>query len=131
MRFYNKLDYLTYTKAKGDALWYYLGDDGMNMNAARHSFDFFAGYAPPLFVDLIGYQLSGTVPFSNAEAGSGVRNRGYALTHACIVNFKPHKSWSIMTIARVTNGFKDPVTSAYEREWGFDRVQFIATWRVK
>jgi hypothetical protein len=36
-----------------------------------------------------------------------------------------------MTIARVTNGFKDPITGAYEREWGFDRVQFIATWRVK
>jgi hypothetical protein len=131
MQFYNKIDYLAYTKAKGDDLWYYLGDDGMNMNAFRHSFDLFAGYAMPLFVDLIGYQLSGTLPFYNAEAGSGARDRGYSLTHAFIVNFKINKSWSIMTIARVTNGFKDPVTSAYKREWGFDRVQFIATWRIK
>ena len=131
IQFYNKIDYFAYTKAKGDDLWYYLGDDGMNMNAFRHSFDFFAGYATPVFVDLIGYQLSGTLPFYNTEAGSGVRDRGYSLTHAFIVNFRINKSWSIMTIARVTNGFKDPITSAYEREWGFDRVQFIATWRVK
>jgi hypothetical protein len=131
MQFYNKIDYLAYTKAQGDDLWYYLGDDGMNMNAFRHSFDLFAGYAMPLFVDLAGYQLSGTLPFYNAEAGSGVRDRGYSLTHAFIANFKINKSWSIMTIARVTNGFKDPITSAYEREWGFDRVQFIATWRIK
>jgi hypothetical protein len=103
----------------------------MNMNAVRHSFDLFAGYAMPVFVDLAGYQLSGTLPFYNAEAGSGVRDRGYSLTHAFIVNFKINKSWSIMTIARVTNGFKDPITGAYEREWGFDRVQFIATWRIK
>jgi hypothetical protein len=131
MRFYNKTEYLAYTKAKGDALWYYLGDDGMNMNAFRHSFDLFAGYAPPLFADLIGYQLSGTLPFYNAAAGSGIRDRGYALTHAFIVNFNINKSWSIMTVARVTNGFKDPITGAYEREWGFDRVQFIAAWHVK
>jgi hypothetical protein len=57
MQFYNKIDYFAYTKAKGDDLWYYLGDDGMNMNAFRHSFDLFAGYAMPIFVDLIGYQL--------------------------------------------------------------------------
>jgi hypothetical protein len=131
MQFYNKIDYLAYTKANGDDLWYYLGDDGMNMNAARHSFELFAGYAPPLFADLIGYQLSGTLPFYNAEAGGGARDRGYSLTHACIVNFKLHTSWSIMTIARVTNGLKAPVTGAYEREWGFDRVQVITAWRVK
>ncbi|MDR1148879.1 MAG: hypothetical protein LBK66_09640 [Spirochaetaceae bacterium] len=131
MQIYNELQYFAYTKARGDELWYYLGDDGMNMNAFRHSFDLFAGYAMPVFVDLAGYQLSGTLPFYNAEAGSGVRNRGYSLTHAFIVNFKINKSWSIMTIARVTNGFKDPITGAYEREWRFDRVQFIATWRIK
>jgi hypothetical protein len=131
MQFYNKIDYLAYTKAKGDELWYYLGDDGMNMNAFRHSFDLFIGYAMPVLVDLIGYQLSGTLPFYNTEAENSVRDRGYSLTNALIVNFRIHKSWSIMTIARVTNGFKDPVTSNYEREWGFDRVQFIATWRIK
>ncbi|MDR2600833.1 MAG: hypothetical protein LBC53_00015 [Spirochaetaceae bacterium] len=103
----------------------------MNMNAFRHSFDLFAGYATPVFVDLIGCQLSGTSPFYNTEAGSGVRDRGYSLTHAFIVNFSINKNWSIMMIARVTNGFTDPITSAYEREWGFDRVQFIATWRIK
>ena len=130
MQFYNKIDYLAYTKAKGDDLWYYLGDDGMNMNSFRHSFDFFAGYAMPVFVDLVGYQLSGTLPFYNTEAGSSVRDRAYSLTNAFIVNFRINKSWSIMTIARVTNGFTDPITSNYEREWGFDRVQFIATWRI-
>ena len=131
MQFFNKIDYFAYSKAKGDDLWYYLGDDGMNMNAFRHSFDFFAGYAMPVFVDLVGYQLSGTLPFYNDEAGSSVRNRGYSLTNAFIVNFKINTSWSIMTIARVTNGFADPVTSEYKREWGFDRVQFIANWRIK
>jgi hypothetical protein len=131
IQIYNELQYFAYTKAHGNKFWYYLGDDGMNQNAVRHSFDLFAGYAPPLFVDLAGYQLSGTLPFYNVEAGSGVRNRGYSLTHAFIVNFKINKSWSIMTIVRVTNGFKTPVTSVYEREWGFDRVQLIATWRIK
>jgi hypothetical protein len=131
MQFFNKIDYFAYSKAKGDDLWYYLGDDGMNMNAFRHSFDFFAGYAMPIFVDLVGYQLSGTLPFYNDEAESSVRNRGYSLTHAFIVNFKINTNWSIMTIARVTNGFADPVTSEYKREWGFDRVQFIANWRIK
>jgi hypothetical protein len=131
MQFYNKIDYLAYSKAKGDDLWYYLGDDGMNMNAFRHSFDLFAGYVMPVFVDLVGYQLSGALPFYNDEAGNSVRDRGYSLAHAFIVNFKIHKSWSIMTIARVTNGFTDPITSGYEREWRFDRVQFIATWRIK
>ena len=131
MQFYNKIDYFAYSKAQGDDLWYYLGDDGMNMNAFRHSFDLFAGYAMPVFVDLVGYQLSGTLPFYNDEAGNGVRDRGYSLTNAFIINFKINKSWSIMTITRVTNGFADPITSEYKREWGFDRVQFIATWRIK
>jgi hypothetical protein len=131
MQFYNKIDYLAYSKAKGDDLWYYLGDDGMNINAFRHSFEFFIGYAMPIFVDLVGYQLEGTLPIYNTEAGNSVCDRGYSLTNAFIVNFKINKSWSIMTIARVTNGFADPITSDYKREWGFDRVQFIATWRIK
>jgi hypothetical protein len=131
MQFYNEVNYQAYTKAKGDALWYYLGDDGMNMNAYRHSFEFFIGYAMPIFMDLVGYQLSGTLPFYNIEAGNSVRDYGYSLTNAFIVNFKLNKSWSIMAITRVTNGFIDPITSDYEREWGFDRVQFIATWRIK
>jgi len=130
MQFYNKIDYLAYSKAKGCDLWYYLGDDGMNMNAFRHSFEFFIGYAMPIFTDLVGYQLSGTLPFYNNEAGKSVRDRGYSLTNAFIVNFKINKSWSIMAITRVTNGFADPITSDYKREWGFDRVQLIATWRI-
>jgi hypothetical protein len=131
MQVYNKIDYLAYTKAKGDDLWYYLGDDGMNMNSFRHSFDIFVGYTMPVFVELAGYQLSGTLPFYNTEAESRVRGRGYSFTHAFIINFRINRNWSIMTIARVTNGFTDPVTSNYEREWGFDRVQFIAAWRIK
>jgi len=131
MQFYNRIEYLAYSKAQGDELWYYLGDDGMNINAIRHKFELFVGYAMPIFVDLIGYQLEGTLPFCNIETGGSVRDRGYSLTNALIVNFKLNRQFSIMTIARVTNGFKDPITSAYEREWKFDRVQFIATWRIK
>jgi len=131
MQFYNRIEYFAYSKAQGDDLWYYLGDDGMNINAIRHKFELFAGYAMPFFVDLIGYQLEGTLPFYNVEAGYSVRDRGYSLTNAFIVNFKIKKLFSIMTIACVSNGFKDPITSAWEREWKFDRVQFIATWRIK
>jgi hypothetical protein len=131
MQFYNKIDYFAYSKAKGDELWYYLGDDGMNQNAFRHSFELFAGYMMPIFVDLVGYQLEGTLPLYNIEAGGSVRDRGYSLTNAFIVNFKLGRQWSLMTIARITNGFKDPDTRGFEREWGFDRVQFIATWRIK
>jgi hypothetical protein len=131
MQFYNKIDYLAYSKAEGDNLWYYLGDDGMNQNAFRHSFEFFVGYMMPIFVDLVGFQLSGTLPIYNTDAGSSVRDRGYSLTNAFITNLKINKQWSIMTIARITNGFIDPDTYGYEREWGFDRVQFIANWRIK
>jgi len=131
MQFYNRIEYLAYSKAKGDDLWYYLGDDGINMNAVRHKFELFAGYAMPVFVDLIGYQLEGALPFYNVEAGGSVRDRGYSLNNALIVNFRISRQFSIMTITSVTNGFKDPITSAYEREWKFDCVQLIATWRIK
>ena len=131
MQFYNRVEYFAYSKAKGNDLWYYLGDDGMNMNVFRHKFELFVGYAMPIFIDLVGYQLEGTLPFYNIEAGSSVVDMGYSLTNAFIANFRINRQFSIMTIARITNGFKDPITSNYEREWGFDRVQFIATWRIK
>ncbi len=131
IQFYNKIDYLAYSKAKGNAFWYYLGDDGVNQNAFRHKFEFFAGYMMPIFIDLIGFQLEGTLPFYNIESGMSIKDRGYSLTNAFIVNFAINSDWSIMTIARITNGFKDPDTSGYKREWGFDRVQFIITWRIK
>jgi len=131
MQIYNEVQYFAYTKAKGDDYWYYLGDDGLNQNALFHRFSCFAGYAMPVFVDLVGFQFEGTLPFYNVEAGDSVRDRGYSLTGMFIVNFTIHKSVSIMTITRMTNGFKDPITSDFEREWGFDRVQFIATWRIK
>ncbi|MCL2209896.1 MAG: hypothetical protein FWB89_07045 [Treponema sp.] len=131
MQFYNRVEYFAYTKAKGRDLWYYLGDDGMNMNVFRRKFELFVGYVMPIFINLIGYQLEGTLPFYNIEAGSYVADMGYSLTNAFIANFRINRQFSIMTIARITNGFKDPITNDYEREWGFDRVQFIATWRIK
>jgi hypothetical protein len=36
-----------------------------------------------------------------------------------------------MTITRITNGLKDPITSTYRTRMGFDRVQLIATWYIK
>jgi len=131
IQYYNELQYTAYTKAQGDDFWYYLGDDGMNQNAFRHKFDLFVGYAMPIFVDLVGVQLSGTLPFYNVEAGSNVRDRGYSMCTAFIVNSKLSQKFSIMTISRLTNGFIDPNTRGYDREWGFDRVQFIANWRIK
>jgi len=128
---YNELRYMAYTKARGDEFWYYLNDDGLNLNAFRHKFELFVGYAMPIFVDLAGVQLAGALPFYNVEAGSGVRDRGYSLDTSLIVNFKISKPFSIMTIARFTNSFIDPDTRGYDRERGFDRVQFIANWRIK
>jgi hypothetical protein len=130
MQYYNNVQYLAYTKAQGDDFWYYLGDDGLNQNGFRYNFDFFAGYAMPVFIDLAGVQLSGTLPFYNIEAGGSVRDRGYSLTLAFLADFKINKSFSIMTIARLANGFIDPNTKGYEREWRFDRVQFIAARRI-
>jgi hypothetical protein len=60
-----------------------------------------------------------------------MRDAGYSLTTAFLVNFRMNEHFSIMTLARATNGFADPITSRYKREWGFDRVQFIATWHIK
>jgi hypothetical protein len=131
MQIYNEIQYFAYSKAHGDDYWYYLGDDGMNQNALRHKFTCFAGYMMPIFVDLVGFQFEGTLPFYNKKIGGSVSDRGYSLTNAFLVNFQIKKNFSIMTIARITNGFKDPITSDFEREWGFDRVQFIATWRIK
>jgi hypothetical protein len=130
VQYYNAVQYIAYTKAQGDDFWYYLGDDGLNQNSFRYNFDLFAGYAMPVFIDLAGVQFSGTLPFYNVEAGGSVRDRGFSFTTAFLVNCKINKQFSIMTIARLTNGFIDPNTKGYEREWGFDRVQFIATWRV-
>jgi hypothetical protein len=130
MQYYNEAQYIAYTKAQGDDFWYYLGDDGLNQNTFRYNFDLFLGYAMPIVIDLVGVQFSGTLPFYNVEAGGSVRDRGFSFTASFIGNYKINKPFSIMTIARFTNGFKDPITSAYEREWGFDRVQFIATWHI-
>jgi hypothetical protein len=130
MQYYNNVQYIAYTKAQGDDFWYYLGDDGLNQNSFRYNFDIFAGYAMPVFVDLAGVQLSGTLPFYNVEAGASVRDRGFSLTLSFLADFKITKAFSIMTIARLTNGFIDPNTKGYERAWGFDRVQCIATWRI-
>jgi hypothetical protein len=131
MQLYNEVQYFAYTKAQDDEFWYYLGDDGMNQNSFRYKFDTFVGYMMPIFIDLVGVQFSGTLPFYNIDTGISVRDIGYSLTNSFIVNFRINKSFSIMTITRVTNSLKDPITSAYEREWKFDRVQFIATWRLK
>jgi hypothetical protein len=128
---YNEIQYFAYTKANDDEFWYFLGDDGMNRNAFRYKFTAFVGYMMPIFVDMVGVQFEGTLPFYNNEIGSDIRDVGFSFTDSFIVNFKINTSWSIMTIVRITNGFADPVTSDYEREWGFDRVQFIATWRIK
>jgi hypothetical protein len=131
MQIYNELQYIAYTNADGDELWYYLGDDGMNQNSFRHNFTCFAGYAMPIFIDLAGVQFSGTLPFYNAAAGGSVRDAGYSLTAAFLVNFRMNEHFSIMTVTRVTNGFAALITSSYERIWGFDRVQFIATWHIQ
>jgi hypothetical protein len=131
MQIYNEVQYFAYTKAHGDELWYYLGDDGMNQNAFRYNFSCFTGYAMPIFLDLVGVQFSGTLPFYNMESGSRVRDIGYSFTTAFLADFKINERFSVMTITRITNGLKDPVTSAYKREWGFDRVQLIAAWHIK
>jgi hypothetical protein len=94
----------------------------MNQNVFRHKFTCFAGYTMPIFIDLVGYQLEGTLPFCNSEVHVSVINKGYSFTNAFLINFRINKSFSIMTIAHIINGFKDPITSAYECEWGFDRV---------
>jgi hypothetical protein len=128
---YNEVQYFAYTKADDNEFWYYLCDDGLNRNAFRHKFTAFVGYMMPIFVDLVGIQLEGILPFYNNEIGSDITDIAYSFTNSFIANFKINKTWSIMTIACLKNGFKDPITSSYERKWEFDRVQFIATWQMK
>lgn len=131
MQIYSEIQFFAYTNAHGDDLWYYLMDDGMNQNAFRYYFTGFIGYEMPIFLDLVGIQLSETLPFYNTEIGKRVRDIGYSLSTAFIANFKINDRLSIMTIARISNVLKKPITSAYEREWGFDCAQFIATWHIK
>jgi len=130
MQYYNRIDYFAYSKAQGDELWYYQ-NDGMYQNAFRHSYIFFIGYAMPIFIDLVGYQLSGVIPFYNTETGSDVKERGYTLVNSFLVDFKINQQWSIMTIVEVPNSFKDTDTYGYEREWAFGSVRFIANWQIK
>ena len=131
LRVNNEAQYFAYTKAKGDDLWYYLNDDGMNQNSFRYKFDCFIGYAMPIFADLAGFQFSGSLPFFSIETGGSVRDIGYTLNAAFLANFKIGKYFSILTLVRFTNGLKAPITSVYERKWGFDRVLFIATWYLR
>jgi hypothetical protein len=131
IQLYNEIQYFSYTKAKDDELWYYLIDEGMNQNSFRYKFDWFVGYAMPVFVDLVGVQFSGTLPIYNFETGVNVRDIGFSLDTAFLTNFRINKYFSLMTLVRFTNGLKVPITSNYEREWGFDRIRFLATWRIK
>lgn len=127
---YNEMQYFAYTMADDDEFWYYLCDDGLNRNSFRHNFKVFVGYMMPIFVDFVGIQFEGTVPFYNNKI-SRISNIGYSLTGSLIANFKINKSWSIMTVMCIANGFKNPITSNYKREWKFECVQLIATWQIK
>jgi hypothetical protein len=131
VQIYNEIQYYAYTRAKADEFWYYQMDDGMNQNAFRYKFDSVLGYTMPIFIDLVGIQFSGTLPFYNVKTGNNVRNIGFSLDAAFLVNANINRYFSVMALTRFSNGFKDPITSAYEREWAFDRVQFVATWHIK
>jgi hypothetical protein len=131
MQIYNEIQYYAYTKAKSDEFWYYQMDEGMNQNAFRYKFETVLGYAMPIFVELVGVQFSGTLPFYNIKTGDSVRDVGLSLDAAFLVNFNINKQFSIVALTRFSNGFIDPITSAYEREWAFDRVLLVATWNIK
>jgi hypothetical protein len=131
MQVYNELNYNAYTKAKGDEFWYYQMDEGMNRNVFRYKFESVLTYAMPIFVDLVGIQFSGTLPFYNIKTGDNVRDVGFSLNAAFLVNVNINRHFAIMALTRFSNGFTSPVTRAYEREWAFDRVQLIATWHIK
>jgi len=131
MKIYNELQYFAYTKARGDELWYYLDDNGMNQNTFRYKFDCFIGYAMPIFVDLAGVQFSGRLPFYNTETGGSVRDIGYEFYTTFLADFKIIERFSIMMLGRFSNELTTPITGAYEREWGFDRVMLIATWQMR
>ncbi|MDR2543882.1 MAG: hypothetical protein LBC80_10610 [Treponema sp.] len=128
---YNEIRYFAYTKANNNELWYYIMDEGLNINSFQHQFQSFLGYRMPVFVDLVGVQFAGTLPIYNFDIGNSVREIGYSLTTALVVNFRINESFSVMSLARFNNALKFPVTSAYEREWIFNRVEFIATWNLK
>jgi hypothetical protein len=106
-------------------------DDGMNQNAFHYKFETVLAYAMPIFVDLVGVQFSGTLPFYNIKTGNNVRNIGFSLDADFLVNFNINRYFSMMALTRFSNGFSDPITSAYEREWAFDRVLLVATWCIK
>jgi hypothetical protein len=128
---YNEIQYYACTKATGDEFWYYQMDDGMNQNAFRYKFDTVLGYAMPIFIDLVGVQFSGTLPFYNIKTGDTVRDVGLSLDAAFLVHFNIHKHFSMVALTRFSNGFTDPITSVYGREWAFDRILLVATWHIK
>jgi len=130
IRLYNDLQYFAYTNANGGDLWYYLNDDGMNQNTIRHNCAYLIGYEMPIFLDFVGFQLSGTLPFYNTETGIRAGDIGYSSSNSLLLNFKINNNFSIKTIASITHFLKYPITSSYEREWKFDRVQLIAAWRI-
>jgi hypothetical protein len=131
VQIYNEIQYYAYTKAKSDEFWYYQMDDGMNQDAFRYKFDAVLGYAMPIFVDLVGIQFSETLPFYNIKTGDTVRDVGLSLDAAFLAHFSINKHFSIVALTRFSNGFTEPITSAYKREWAFDRVLLVATWHIK
>jgi hypothetical protein len=128
---YNEVDYFAYTKAKGNDFWYYQTDKGLNQNAFRYEFDAILAYAMPIFIDLAGVQFEGSLPIYNIATGNKVRDIGFEFDIAFLANFAINDHLSIMALARFSNGLTAPVTSAYEREWAFDRAQLIATWNIR
>jgi hypothetical protein len=82
-------------------------------------------------MDMVGIQFTGELPFYNIETGDNVRNIGYSLDTSLIVNVSLNNHFSIMALTCFSNGLTDPITSAYERKWTFDRVRLIATWHIK
>jgi hypothetical protein len=128
---YNEIQYYAYTKAKSDEFWYYQMDDGMNQNAFLYKFDTLLGYAMPIFVNLVGVQVLGELPLYNIKTGDNVRDVGMSLYAAFLANFNINKKLSIVALTRFSNDFTKPITRAYERKWGFDRVQLLATWNIK
>jgi hypothetical protein len=134
MRVYNEVLYQAYTNVRGDELWYWQNDDGMNQNVFKYSFSVMVGYAMPIFLDLIGFQLSGSRPFYNPETGDGVAVAGAAgfdFTLAALLRFKISEQWSIMAITQFENDLLDNFSTDYKREWGFDCVQIIAEWHLE
>ena len=122
IQIYNEIRYFAYTKANNNELWYYIMDEGLNLNSFQHQFQSFFGYRMPVFVDFLGVQFAGTLPFYNFDIGNSVREIGYSLTTALVANFRINESFSVMSLARFNNALKTPVTSAYQREWIFNRV---------